>query len=79
MPDPTDSMTLSSLRQPTPREFRSVMAHFDDDEDSDSESVTSTHSDGSFVDLEGATTTDESRVDDDFDFVSEDDETGDEL
>lgn len=79
MPDPNlvDSMTLSSLRQPTPREFRSVMAEFDDEAD-ETESI---GSDGSFVDIEGTTTTTESRevLEDEFDFVSEDEETGDEL
>jgi len=78
MPEPTlvDSMTLSSLRQPTPRESRSVMDEFDDEGD-ETESV---GSDGSFVDIEGTTTTTESReVEDEFDFMSEDEEMGDEL
>lgn len=95
MPNPTDSMTLSSLRLPTPKTSRSNLnsnitiatSHFgseieDDHEDTRSESE---HSDtSSFFDIEGvatATTGSESRHDeDDFDIITDtEEETGDEL
>jgi hypothetical protein len=92
MPDPSGSMTLSSLRLPTPKASRTNMAtatsHFgSEDNGYDNDDAGSVHSDSSsFFDVEGVatatTTTGSVRHDeDDFDFVSEEeeDETGDEL
>lgn len=85
MPDLSHSMSLSSLRLPTPRSNTpSLSASHVTAVDIDADETSSVHSDGSsFFDVEGegaATTTTSESVQEDYDFVSEDeDETGDEL
>jgi hypothetical protein len=85
MPDLSSSMSLSSLRLPTPRSATpNLSASHVTAVDPDADETSSVHSDASsFFDVEGVatTTTGSSRsVHEDYDFVSEDeDETGDEL
>lgn len=83
MPDLSHSMSLSSLRLPTPRSATpNLSASHVTAVDPDADETSSVHSDGSsFFDVEGAaTTTTSESVQEDYDFVSEDeDETGDEL
>ena len=88
-----NSMTLSSLRLPTPKASRSNLvnnaitpSHHDSDNDNEDDETGSVSSEtSSFFDVVGgatATTTgsESVRPDDDFDFISDtEDETGDEL
>jgi hypothetical protein len=85
-----DSMTLSSLRLPTPKASRSnlnisaVPAHHDSDNEDEDETESVSSDTSSFFDVVGATATttgsESVRPDDDFDFISDtEDETGDEL